>query len=128
MLYFYFSIKVFFHRHWLFTRQKGKWGGHFLFFSTSSTHLQTFRHLFTTLHVRWLPRIFNRTSCIYQTTTRSGLLPYWTTIRVIDDWMLMLVLLTRWFNSRVFVTAIWHWKLSNFSSHRLSPLYYTQTD
>ena len=64
-----FSIRVLFHGHWQLTGQQGKGGDHLLFHSTTSTHSQTFRHLFATLHVRWLSHIFNRNACIYQTAT-----------------------------------------------------------
>ena len=78
---FFFSIRVFFHRHWRFTGQQGTGGDHRLFHSTTSTRSRTFRHLFATLHVRWLSRIFNCKSCVYQTATRWDLSPYRTTIR-----------------------------------------------
>ena len=61
---FFFSIRVFFHEHWRLTGQQGKAGDHFLFHSTTSTRSRTFRHLFATLHVRWLSYIFNRSACI----------------------------------------------------------------
>ena len=60
-------------------------GDHLLFHPTTSTRSRTFRHLFATLHVRWLSHIFNRTACIYQTATRWDLPPYWITILLIDD-------------------------------------------
>ena len=41
----------------------------FLHFTTS-TRSRTLRHLFATLHVRWLSRIFNRNVFVYQTATR----------------------------------------------------------
>ena len=63
----------------------GKGGDHLLFHSTTSTSSWTFRHLFATLHVRWLSHIFNRTACIYQTATRWDLQPYRITIWLIDD-------------------------------------------
>ena len=95
MLYFvcnswvFFSIRVFFHEHWRLTGQWGKGGDHLLFHFTTSTRSQTFRHLFATLHVRWLSHIFNCTACIYQTATRWDLPPYlppyWITIWLIDD-------------------------------------------
>ena len=77
--------RVFFHGHWRLTGQQGKRGDHLLFHSTTSTRSRTFRHLFATLHVRWLSHIFNRTACIYQTATRWDLLPYRITIWLIDD-------------------------------------------
>ena len=55
----FFFYQSFLHRHWRFTRQQGKGGDHLLFHSTTSTRSQTLRHLFATLHVRWLSRIFN---------------------------------------------------------------------
>ena len=81
------------HRHWQFTGQQGKGGDHLLFHSTNSTRSQTLRHLFATLHVKWLSRIFNRNACVYQTATRWDLLPYLPdcysmkiTIWLIDWW------------------------------------------
>ena len=66
----FFFYQGFLHRHWQFTGQKGKGGEHLLFHSTTSTRSRTLRHLFETLHVRWLSRIFNRKACVYQTATR----------------------------------------------------------
>ena len=43
------------------SRERG--GDHLLSLSTTSVCLRTFRHLFATFHVRWLPRVFNRTAC-----------------------------------------------------------------
>ena len=63
--------------------------GTLLFYSTPSTRSRTFRHLFVTLDVKWLSRIFCRNACIYQTATRWYLPPYWITIWLIDwliDW------------------------------------------
>ena len=82
---YFFSISVFFHGHWRLTGQQGKGGDHFLFHSTTSTRSQTFRHLFATLHVRWLSHIFNRIACIYQTATRWDLPPFQITIWLTDD-------------------------------------------
>ena len=45
--------------HWRFTGQQGKGGDRLLFHSTTSTRSRALRHLFATLHVRWLSRIFN---------------------------------------------------------------------
>ena len=61
----FFYVRIFFNRHWRFTGQEGKGGEHLLFHSTTST--RTLRHLFATLHVRWLSCIFNCNACIYQT-------------------------------------------------------------
>ena len=127
---FYYSIffyQGFLHRHWRFTRQQGKGGDHLLFHSTTSTRSQTLRHLFATLHVRWLSRIFNRNACVYQTATRWDLPPYRITVWVID-WWCNICLLTWWIDSRYFVTAIWHEKPVDLNSHRPSPLYYKRVD
>ena len=67
--------------------------GTILFHSTTSTRSRTFRHLFATLHVRWLSHIFNRNACIYQTATRWDLPPYRITIWLIDDVILSFVCL-----------------------------------
>ena len=88
----FFSIRVFFHEHWRLTGQQGKGGG------PSFIPLYHFRPLkniqtIATLHMRWLPRIFNSTTCIYQTATRWDLQPYWICIWLIDDWMLASVCL-----------------------------------
>ena len=59
----------------------------------------TLRHLFATLHVRWLSRIFNRNACVYQTATRWDLPPYRFTIWVID-WLCNICLFTWWVDIR----------------------------
>ena len=48
---------------------------------------------FATLHVRWLSHISNRTAYIYQAATRWDLPPYWSTVWLIDDVMLIFVCL-----------------------------------
>ena len=53
---------------------RGREGDNFLFHSTTSTRLRTLRHLFATLHVRWLSRNFNRNACVYQTATRGAVM------------------------------------------------------
>ena len=80
-------------------RTAGEGGDHLLFHSTTSTRLRTFRHLFATLHVRWLSHIFNRNACVYQTATRWDLPHYWITIWVID-WWCNVCLFTWWINTR----------------------------
>ena len=67
--------------------------GTIFFHSTTSTLSRTFRHLFATLHVRWLSYIFNRTACIYQTATRWDLPPYRIARWLTDDMMLIFVCL-----------------------------------
>ena len=74
--YHFFCIRAFFDGHWQLTGQQEKGREHLLFHSTASTRSRTFRHLFATLHVRWLSHIFNRNACIYQTATRWDLPPY----------------------------------------------------
>ena len=96
---FFFSIRFFFHRHWGFTGQRGKGGDHLLFHCTTSTRSQTLRHLFATLHVRWLSRIFNRNACVYQTATRWDLPPYRIAIWLID-WWCNVCFFTWWIDSR----------------------------
>ena len=85
-LFFFFFYQGFLHGHWRFTRKQGKRGIHLLFHSTTSTRSRTLRHLFATLHVRRLSRIFNCNACVYQTASRWDLPPYWITIWVIDWW------------------------------------------
>ena len=123
---FFFSIRDFFHEHWQLTGQQ-KGGDHLWFHSTASTRSRAFRHLFATLHVRWLSYIFNRKACIYQTTTRWDLPHYWITIWLIDDVMLIFVcLLVELILG--FVTATSHERPVDSNSHRLSSLYYKRTD
>ena len=81
----FFSISIFFHRHWQFTGQQRKGGGHLLFHSTTSTCSQTLRSLFATLQVRWLSCTFNRTACIYQTSEIYHLY----LIELSFDWLMM---------------------------------------
>ena len=50
----FFFIRVFFHGHGWLTGQQGMEGDHFSFHSTASTRSRSFRHLFATVHVRWL--------------------------------------------------------------------------
>ena len=90
---FFFSLRLFFHGHWKITGQQAKGEDHLLFYSTAFTRSRTFRHLFATLQVRWLSHIFNCNACIYQTATRWDLPPYWITIWLIDDVMLIFVCL-----------------------------------
>ena len=122
-IFFFFSIRVFFHIHWRLKGQQGKGGDHLLFHSTTSTRSWTFRHLLATLHVRWVSHIFNHIARIYQTATRWDLPPYQITISLIDDVTLSFCLITWWFDSSFFVTAVWDRKPVDSHSHRLSPMY-----
>ena len=117
---FFFSIRIFFHGHWRLTGQQGKGEDYLLFHSTTSTRSRTFRHLFATLHVRWLSHIFNRIACIYQTATRWDLLPpYRIAIWLIDDVAFVFVCLRDDLFLAFFATAIWEEK-SVDSNSRLS--------
>ena len=71
--------------------------------------------------------IFNRTACIYQAATRWDLPPYRITIWSSDDVMLIVACLLVDLILG-FVTAIWHEKPVDSNSHRLSSMYYKQTD
>ena len=65
----FFSIRVFFTDTDDPQTSRGREGT--IFYSTLSLPpSQTLRHLFATLHVRWLSGIFNRNACIYQAATR----------------------------------------------------------
>ena len=93
----FFSNRVLFLRHCWFTGRQRKGEYHLLFHSTTSTRLQTFRHLFATLHVRWISRIFNRNA--FFTRLRWDFPPYWITIWLIN-WWCSVCLFTWWFDSR----------------------------
>ena len=95
--------------------------------STISIRPQTLRHLFASLHVRWLSHIFNRNACVYQTATWWDLPPYRITIWLIDDVMLIFVCLHADLILS-FVRAISYEKPVDLNSHRLSSLYYKPTD
>ena len=123
----FFSIRVFFYGHWQLTGQQAKGGDHLLFYSTTSTRSRTIRHLFATLHVKWLSHNFNGNACIYQTATRWDFPPYRITIWLTDDVMLIFVCLLVDLVLG-FVTAIWYEKPVDSNSHRLSSLYYERTD
>ena len=96
----FFSLRIFFHGHWQLLGQQGKGVDHLLFHSTTSTRSRKFRHLFATLHVRWLSHIFNRNACIYQTATRWDLPPHRITIWLIDNVMLIFICLLVYFDFR----------------------------
>ena len=96
---FFFVYQGFLHKHIRFTGQQGKGEDHLFFHSTTSTRLRTMRHLFATLHVRWLSHIFNRNACVYQTVTRWDLQPYRITIWL-TDWWCNVCLFTWWIDPR----------------------------
>ena len=82
----FFFYQDFLYRQWRFTGLQGKGEDHLLFHSTTSTRSRTLSHLFATLHVQWLSRIFNGNTCVYQTAIRWYLPPYRITIWVTDWW------------------------------------------
>ena len=112
----FFSITTFFHGHWRLTGQDWKGEDHFLLHSTTSTRSQTFRHLFATMHVRWLSYIFNCNPCIYQTATRwefTALSNYHLT-----DWWCegCFSLFTWWFDTRFLLRQSWYGKPADSNS------------
>ena len=84
---------------------------------------RTLRHLFATLHVRWLSHIFNRNACIYQTATRWD----FTTLSNyhLIDWCceVNFSLFTWWFDTKFLLQQSWYGKPVDSKSHWLSPLY-----
>ena len=74
---------------------------------------RTLRHLFATLHVRWLSRIFNRNACAYQTATWWDLPPYQINIWLID-WWCNVCLFTWWIDSRILLQRFWTWETDGF--------------
>ena len=101
---------------------KGRAGNHLLFQSTStSTRSRTLKHLFATLHLRWLLRIFNRNACVYQTVL-DGIyhiieLPFEWLI----DWWCNVFLFTWWIDSRFLLQRFdmrnrWIWTWINYHS------------
>ena len=57
------------------------------------------KHPFTTLHVRWLSRIPNRSACVYQNATRWDLPPY-RIINWVIDWWCNVCWFTWWIDTR----------------------------
>ena len=97
--FFFFSIRVFFHRHWRFTGQPGKGQPHVLFHSTTSTCSQILRHLFAALHVRWLSPILIATLVFNWLLLDEILPPYRITIWL-TDWRWNVCLFTWWIDSK----------------------------
>ena len=92
--------------------------GLLLFHSTTSIRWRTLKHLFATLHVRWLSRIFNHNAWVYQTTTRWDLPPYRITIWFID-WWCNVSLFTWWIDSLFLLQRFdmgnwWIWTRINY--------------
>ena len=68
------------------------------------TNIQT---LFVFLHVRWLPRIFNRMACNYQTAIQWDLPPWGITIWLIDNGMSITIYLVMLFYNQW--QKLWDW-------------------
>ena len=128
MLFSDFWIGIFFLRPWQITGQQAKWGYHFLFHSSTSTHSRKFSYLFATLHVRWLSYIFNGNACIYQTGTRS----YYTTLAnyCMTHWWFAVCFnfFTWWFDTRFLLQISCYGRPVDSNSHRLSSLHCKRTD
>ena len=73
--------------------QESKERGPFFIPLTTPTCSRTLRHLFATLHVRWLSPIFNCNACDYHTAIRWDLPPPRITIWLIDDYAMFVCLL-----------------------------------
>ena len=102
--------------------------GQFFPHSIKSTCSRIFKHLFETLHVRWLSHIFNRTACIYQTATRWDLQPFYN-YHLIDWWCeVSFYLFTWWFDTWFLLQQSWYGKPVDSNSHGLSPLLYKRSD
>ena len=115
---FFFFYEGFLQRQWRFTGKQRKRGDHLLLHSTTSTRSRTLKHLFATLHLRWLSRIFNRNACVFQTATRWDLPPYRITIWVID-WWCNVCLFTWWIDIRFLLQRFdianqWIWTHINY--------------
>ena len=100
---------------------RGREGGvHFLFHSTTSTRSRTFRHLFVTLHVRWLSHIFNRNTLVF---TRLLLNEIYHLLELQFDWCkVSFYLFTWWYDTRFLLQQSWYGKPVDSNSHQLSPL------
>ena len=102
--FFFFSIRIFFHRHWRLTGQQGKGGDHLLFHSTlppAHEHSDIYLQLcmWDDYHIFLIaPLVFTRLLLdeIYQFTTLSN------TIWLTDDVTLSFCLFTWWFDSSFF--------------------------
>ena len=99
IIFFFFFYQGFLSQTLTIDRTAREGRDHLLFHSTTSTRLRTLKHLFATLHLRWLSRIFNRNACVYQTATQWALPPNRITIWLIDCWC-NACLFTWWIDSR----------------------------
>ena len=117
--FFFFFLSRFFLRTMTIHRIAEKGIGRFLFLSTTSTRSRIFRHLFATLRVIWLPRIFNCIICNHQTGAWWNLPPLGICIWMIINWMLISILLDNLMLH--FIAVIRRKQAVNLLSHRLSP-------
>ena len=130
LVFVFFSTRVFIHGHWWLTGQQGKKRDHVLFHSNTPTHSRTFRHLFGTLHLKWLSYVSNRNACFSSRmlATRWDFTIF-SNYHLIDWWCeVCFSLFTWWFDTRFLIQQSWYGKPADLNSHRLSPLYYKQTD
>ena len=100
----------FYHGHWRLTGQDWKGEDHFLLHSTTSSRSRTLRHLFATMHGRWLSHIFNRNPCIYQIATWWEFTALWN-YHLIDSWCeVSFSFFTWWFDTRFLLQQSWYGK------------------
>ena len=98
-----FFLRVSFHRHWWFIGQQGKGGDHLLFHPITSNRSRTLRHLFATLHVRWLSHILIATPVFI----RLLLDEIFHLIELpLINWWCNFCLLTWWIDSRVLLQRL----------------------
>ena len=112
--FFFFSLTMLIHR----TAREEK--RPFLFLFTASRHSQTFRNLFTVLHLRCLSRVFNRSACYYHTSMR-----FFTLWEIASEWILMALKLDFTLDLTLVIPNKQAQKLN---SHRLSPSYHKRTN
>ena len=128
----FFSIRVFFRRHWRFTGEQEKGGDHLystISFPPAHKHSEVYLQLckwddyrvFLITPLRFT-FIFN-----YRTATRWDLPSQKIITWLIGDGILSFVCLLDDV-ILVFITSIWHRKLVDLDLHRLSTLYYKQTN
>ena len=123
----FFSIRVFFHRHWRFTGQHGRGGDHRLFQYTTSTRSWTLRHLFATFYMWDDYHIFSIATLVF---TRLLLDETNLLIELPFDWLIDDAIFVCLLDELIlgFCYSDLKWKPVDLNSHRLSPLYYKRPD
>ena len=116
----FFSTRVFFHGYWRCIGLQGKEGNHLYSSLTVPPHTRIFRHFFVTLHLRWLPSIFN-IACTQWDLPTLGIC-----IWLIINWIIFLILMDAF--TLDLLTVICHRPVMDLRSHRLLPQYYKQSD